>query len=172
MKPENLKPLLLWLAQGFGVGRIPFAPGTFGSLVGLLWFVLLLATGSIWIYLAGCVAGFFISVWLCGVAEKILRQRDPGSVVMDEITAIPVCCLAWVFNEWHRRGTLPSPEVFFAHRQGWMLIAVVFALFRLFDIWKPWPVRQSQSLPGGWGVTVDDFLAALYVALVTLPFLL
>jgi phosphatidylglycerophosphatase A len=51
-------------------------------------------------------------------------------------------------------------------------ISGLFAAFRLFDIWKPWPVRQSQALPGGWGVTVDDFLAAIYVALAALPVVL
>ncbi len=152
------------------MGRIPVAPGTFGSLVGLLWFVLLLAAGSFWIYLAGCAAGFFLSVWLCGAGEKILRQRDPGSIVIDEITAIPVCGLAWAFREWQRHGQLPSPADLFSTSRGWLFVAVLFVAFRLFDIWKPWPVRQSQSLPGGWGVTVDDFLAAAYVNLALLPF--
>lgn len=165
-----MKPILLWLAQGFGTGRIPVAPGTFGSLVGLLWFALLLAAGSFWVYLAGCVAGFFLSVWLCGAGEKILRQRDPGSIVMDEISAIPVCALAWAFREWQRHGQLPSPAELFSTSRGWLFVTILFIAFRLFDIWKPWPVRQSQSLPAGWGVTVDDFLAAGYVNLALLPF--
>lgn len=162
--------LILWFAQGFGVGRIPVAPGTSGSLVGLLWFVLLLATENFWIYLAGCVAGFFLSVWLCGAGEKILRQRDPGSIVMDEIAAIPVCAVGWAFREWQRHGQLPPPAEFLSSARGWLFVAVLFLAFRLFDIWKPWPVRQSQSLPAGWGVTVDDFLAAGYVNLALLPF--
>src|SRR2546428_13926928 len=56
--------MILWLAQGFGVGRIPFAPGTFGSAVGLLWLLVLLAPGNFWLCLAGVVFGIFLSVWL------------------------------------------------------------------------------------------------------------
>ncbi len=76
------------------MGRISVAPGTFGSLVGLLWFLLLLATGKIWLFVAGTVLGVALSVWLCGMGEKILGQRDPGSIVLDEITAIPICFFA------------------------------------------------------------------------------
>ena len=81
----------LWIAQGFGVGRIPIAPGTFGSVAGLGWFALLLLTGKLWLFAAGTAAGIALSVWLCGVGETVLRQKDPQSVVLDEITAMPVC---------------------------------------------------------------------------------
>jgi phosphatidylglycerophosphatase A len=159
--------LLLWLAQGFGLGRIPVAPGTFGSLAGLLWFALLLWTGNLWLFLAGAVTGLALSVWLCDVAETVLRQKDPGSVVIDEITAIPVSFLGWIIILVGQTGALPAPEHFLA-KHTWPLTAGVFVLFRLFDIVKPWPVRGSQALPGGWGVTVDDALAALYVNVVVL----
>ncbi len=86
----------LWVAQGFGVGRIPVAPGTFGSVAGVLWFGLLLLTGSMWLFIAGTIAAIALSVWLCGAAEKILGQTDPGSVVLDEIAAMPVCFLGLV----------------------------------------------------------------------------
>jgi len=161
--------LTLWLAQGFGVGRIPFGPGTFGSLVGLIWFALLLQTGNCWLYLAGALCGLALTVWLCGAAEKILKQTDPESVVLDEIAALPVCFLPWVVGEWFRNFELPAVESFFNART-WGQTAVLFVLFRLFDILKPWPLRQSQRLPGGWGVTIDDVLAAIYVALISLPF--
>jgi phosphatidylglycerophosphatase A len=157
----------LWIAQGFGVGRIPVAPGTFGSVVGVVWFALLLLTGKLWLVVAGTVAGIALSVWLCGVGEEILRQKDPQSVVLDEITAMPVCFLGWLTVVAGRTGTLPSLEVFFSGR-GWLQVLGAFALFRFFDVLKPWPVRQSQSLPGGWGVTIDDVLAAVYVNLVVL----
>jgi phosphatidylglycerophosphatase A len=158
----------LWIAQGFGVGRIPIMPGTFGSLVGLLWFALLLKTGNIWFYLLGTAFGFGLSVWLCEKGEKLLGQTDPGSVVLDEITAIPVCFLTLIVAALFKGGPMPSPEFFFTG-QGWWITGVVFVLFRVFDILKPWPVRGSQKLPGGWGVTVDDFLAGIYAALTTLP---
>jgi phosphatidylglycerophosphatase A len=153
---------LLWIAQGFGVGRIPVAPGTFGSVIGLGWLALLLLTGNLWLFLAGSIAGLLLSVWVCGVGEKILKQKDPGSVVFDEIAAIPFCFTGWIAILMWKTGSFPAPENFFS-RQQWLPTLGVFAAFRFFDVLKPWPVRQSQSLPGGWGVTIDDALAAVYV---------
>jgi phosphatidylglycerophosphatase A len=101
------------------------------------------------------------------VAEKVLRQKDPGSVVLDEIVAVPLCFLSWIGIVFARTGALPAAEYFFSRDTTWFTLGV-FVLFRLFDIAKPWPVRGSQSLPGGWGVTVDDLLAAGYVSLVVL----
>jgi phosphatidylglycerophosphatase A len=160
----------LFVAQGFGIGRIPFAPGTFGSLLGLVWFAMLIATGNFWAYLAGCIEGIAFSIWLCDDAEKILGETDPGSVVLDEIIAIPFCFLPWVANVWWSSGTLPGVEFFFSGSALLMTLGLV-VLFRVFDIWKPWPIRQIQHLPGGWGVTVDDLLAAVYVAVISLIFL-
>ena len=157
----------LWIAQGFGVGRIPVAPGTFGSVVGVLWFGLLLMTGSLWLFAAGTIAAIALSVWLCGAAEKRLGQTDPGSVVFDEIAAMPVCYLGWVAILIWKTGAMPGAAHFFSART-WPLTLGVFAAFRLFDVAKPWPVYQSQSLRGGWGVTIDDVLAAVYVNLVVL----
>ena len=163
--------MMLFLAQGFGVGRIPFAPGTFGSLVGFVWFAALLATGRYELYLIGAVFGVGLSVWLCGAAEKILKERDPSSVVLDEIVAIPFCFLPWVTHQWLPHHKLPSIESFLTGR-AWLGVLGVLILFRIFDIAKPWPVGQSQRLPGGLGVTIDDVLAAGYVALITWGFLL
>src|SRR5580698_6915932 len=80
----------LWIAQGFGVGRIPFAPGTFGSIVGLGWLALLLCVKSWPFFIAGNVLAVALSVWLCGEAERKLNKKDPGSVVLDEIVANPL----------------------------------------------------------------------------------
>lgn len=161
--------LLLWIAQGFDVGRIPVAPGTFGTLVGILWFVVLLVPGSLLLFLAGTMAGLAVSVWCCGEAERILGEQDPGSVVLDEIVAMPICFAPWVVAEWWTVGSMPLPEMFVTGA-GWWRTGTIFLLFRIMDIWKPWPVRQSQNLPGGWGVTADDVLAAIYVAMVSLLF--
>ena len=157
----------LWIAQGFGIGRIPVAPGTCGSLLGVLWFGLLLLTANPWLFAAGTVAGVALSVWLCGVAEKALGQTDPDSVVLDEITAMPLSFFAWVAIVLLQTGSLPSCGYFLSGRT-WLLTLGVFAAFRLFDVAKPWPVYQSQSLPGGWGVTIDDVLASVYVNVVVL----
>jgi len=162
-----MRTLALWIAQGFGIGRIPVAPGTFGSALGLGWFALLLATGDLWLYLVGTLVGFGISVWLCGMAEKILQKKDPSSVVLDEISAIPVCFVGWVGKWWTAHQSLPALESFFTQKT-WYWTLLIFVLFRIFDIAKPWPIRASQSLRGGWGVTVDDFLAAIYVVVLSL----
>jgi phosphatidylglycerophosphatase A len=158
--------LVLFIAQGFGAGRIPVAPGTFGSLVGIGWFLLLLRPGSLLFFVAGTAAGGALSVWLCGLAENLLRKKDPGSVVLDEVAAMPLAFAGWTCLYIAKHAALPSPSHFF-RRETWLLTLATFALFRFFDIYKPWPVRQSQSLPGGWGVTVDDFLAALYTAVIS-----
>jgi phosphatidylglycerophosphatase A len=161
--------LLLWIAQGFGVGRIPYASGTLGSVIGLAWFALLVLPGNFWIYLAGTLAGLALSVPICGAGEKILQRKDPGSVVFDEIAAMPLCFAGWLVVVFAKTGTVLPPQYFFA-KPAWPLTLAVFVAFRLFDIVKPWPVRGSQVLAGGWGVTVDDALAALYVNLVMLAY--
>ena len=164
---KNMKNgLILWVAQGFGVGRAPFAPGTFGSLLGLGWFALLLLPGNPWMFAAGIVVSIFLSVRICGEAERILVVRDPSSVVLDEIIAIPICFVAWMWIEFRKHGVMPAPDVFFV--ENWLLTLGVFFAFRFFDVIKPWPIRQSQSMRGGWGVTVDDVLAAVAVNLLVL----
>ena len=81
---------VVWVAQGFGVGRIPFAPGTFGSGLGLVWLaVLLRLPDPRWMLLAMALS-VGLSVWFCGWAETALQQKDPGSVVLDEVVAVPV----------------------------------------------------------------------------------
>lgn len=161
--------LKLYVAQGFGLGRFPYAPGTVGSLGGLLWTMLLMVPGNLWVFLAGTMVGLALSVWLCGDAERLLQQKDPPSVVLDELTALPLCFLPWMISAWIQHRALPAPDSLFAART-WIFTAVLFGLFRLLDVVKPWPIRSSQRLPGGWGVTVDDVLAALGVALVSLAF--
>ncbi|MBK9138317.1 MAG: phosphatidylglycerophosphatase A [Verrucomicrobia bacterium] len=158
--------LILFLAQGFGTGRIPKAPGTLGTLVGLVWFAVLNASGNAWVFGAGALLGLAASVWLCGRAERLLGRTDPGSVVLDEIVAFPLCfALPVVWAAWHSGGELAPLGQRYHQWPHWLW---TFAAFRVFDIWKPWPVRQSQRLPGGWGVTADDVLAAGYVNLLWL----
>lgn len=167
MKPPIGSTLALWVAQGFGVGRVPVAPGTFGSLLGLGWFALLVIGGSVWLMALGCIAGAAGSVWLCGIAERLLGKKDPGSVVLDEIAAMPVCFLGWVGMVIWKTGSMPAVNYFFSGKNLLWTLGVL-AAFRLFDVLKPWPANKSQSLPGGWGITVDDLLAAAYVNVVVL----
>ena len=80
---------------------------------------------------------------------------------------MPVCFFAWVAILLFKTGSLPAFPYFFSAR-AWPLTLGTFVACRLFDVAKPWPVWQSQSLPGGWGITLDDVLAAVYVNLVVL----
>ena len=162
-----MKTLILWLAQGFGSGRIPFGPGTFGSLVGLLWMAALVAFNSPVIFVVGAILGIPLSVWVCGEGEKILKEKDPGSIVMDEIIAIPLSFMTWLAILHSQKNIWPAPD-FFVSSPHWITSVAIFVLFRIFDIAKPWPIRASQKLTGGLGVTVDDVLASVYVNLVVL----
>lgn len=155
--------VVLCLAQGLGVGRAPVAPGTVGSVLGLLWFLLLVGTGELWIYLAGLVLGLVVSVPVCGAAERLLGRLDPPSVVFDEIVVVPLCFLPWVLSAWRKLEAMPLIEHFFT-AGAWLPTLVIFVLFRVFDAAKPWPINRVQDLPGGWGVTADDVLAAVATA--------
>ncbi len=155
---------LLWVAQGFGVGWIPVAPGTFGSVLGFGWLALLLLPRDGWFLVLGSLAGFAVAVWLCGRAEKCLGEKDPGSVVLDEVIAVPICFWAWAGLLALHHNSLPGPAELFSSNNMRLLLGI-FLAFRFFDVLKPWPVGQSQKLPGGWGVVVDDVLAAGYVNL-------
>lgn len=130
------------------IGRIRKAPGTWGSVAGLLYFTTLFAgrVGDVGLILFS-VAGAYFSVAMCGEAEFRLGQRDPGGVVLDEFVAMPLCFIGW--TQW----TDVAPN--------WAIFLTGFALFRVFDIFKPFGISKLQDLPGGWGVTLDDTAAAL-----------
>ncbi|MBL59026.1 MAG: hypothetical protein CMO75_05080 [Verrucomicrobiales bacterium] len=162
--------LIILIAQGLRTGRSPVMPGTVGSLLGLPVFILLLMPGSFQFFVGSLLVLGITSVWLCGRAEMLLGKRDPGSVVFDEIIALPLCFAGWVSSLYFANGSMPE-WVYFFKGTNWFLSVVVFLLFRFFDIVKPWPIGSSQSLPGGWGVTIDDLLAALYVNLFSVIFI-
>lgn len=165
-KRSLAEKLVVLAAEGFGAGRAPFAPGTFGTAAGFFWIYLLLLPQNLSIYLGGIVAGFFAAVWIGGRAEKILGVTDPGSIVIDEIAALPLAFLPAVI--WSANGnSTPSLAEYLGPNQ--ILIPLLcFVLFRIFDIVKPLGIRRIQSLPGGWGLVVDDFLAAAAAGLVLL----
>lgn len=144
--------LILLVAEGFGTGRSPVAPGTFGTLVGFVWIYVLLLPRSAALYTLGTAAGLAVAVWIGSKAERILNQKDPGSIVIDEIAALPVAFLPVVFVD----PPHAAHEYFVKH---WIELCLVFVLFRLFDIWKPLGIRASQNAPGG--LVLDDALAAL-----------
>jgi phosphatidylglycerophosphatase A len=126
--------------------RLP-APGTWGSLAGLLYFALFFQRASIGANLVASLVACYLAVAICGEAEHRLRERDPGKVVLDEVVVIPLCFLGW--RAW--LGVMPA----------WAAMLAGFAIFRLYDIAKPFGIARLQSLPGGWGVVADDLAAAL-----------
>lgn len=118
-------------------------------------------TGSPWIYLASTALATWGSVWVCHQAEQILKQKDPSSVVIDEIVAVPIAFLGYAAVWWWRVGTFPVLGDF---RQWWPYMIAAFILFRVFDIWKPGWIDSVQKLPRGWGVVADDVLAGCVAA--------
>ena len=128
------------MATGGGVGYSPIAPGTVGSLLALvlLWTVPFSLLGLILVLLVLVSVGG----WAAGRAERLLGGSDPGPVVIDEIAGMFLSVVA-----------LP---------RSLGLLLVAFLLFRLFDIVKPFPIRQSQILSGGLGVMLDDLIAGAY----------
>ena len=135
-----MKRLVLSLAQGFGLGRIRVAPGTFGSLAGMLWFILLASLSSAPLFAAGAVLAISVSVWLTGDAERILQSKDPSSVVLDEIVAVPACFVSWMLIVWILKGHWPGPVLLRLRTMAGDIGSL--RAFRFFDILKPWPVRQ------------------------------
>lgn len=129
------------------IGRKLPAPGTWGSLAGLLYFAVFFQRASVAAVLVATAIGGYVAVAFCGEAEVRLRQTDPGQVVLDEFVAMPLCFLGWRLLQ----GTAPN----------WALLLGGFALFRLYDILKPFGIASLQRLPAGWGVVADDLAAAL-----------
>ena len=132
----------MFIATGFYSGYLPKAPGTWGSLVGLLLFFLL-HTLSLEIYLAIVAGIFIIGTFAAGEAEKIMDRKDPGLVVVDEIVGMLITMIA-----------IPATP---------LTMALGFVFFRIFDIWKPFPIGLvDQRFHGGLGIMLDDVIAGIY----------
>ena len=141
----TLRDPVHFLAFGFGAGLAPRAPGTFGSAVGIViaWWVLDLPLVA---RVAVVLAVIGLGVWICGESARRLGKHDDQRIVLDEIAGVLLTSLG------------VAEKSFFA-------LALVFVFFRLFDIWKPWPIRDvDHSLKGGLGIMLDDLIAALYAA--------
>jgi len=151
VKPRHVKlPNVQFLFQhpahffglGFGTGLACKAPGTFGTLIGLplFWLISAFALPTQFVIIS---ALFLIGIYFCDVTGKALGVSDHGGIVWDEIVAM-MLVLTFTPIQW----------------QWWI---AAFLLFRLFDIWKPYPIRQCDAkIKGGFGVMFDDLLAAIY----------
>ena len=159
-----------YLALAFatwGVGYAPLAPGTFGSMVGVGIYLLVGAAGnSVFAYgmakgwnlemLASLLGTFMlllvalltgVGVWAATRTEKLFGRKDPGIVVVDEVAGQLIAFL------------------FIPVNAGWWVIITGFIAFRLFDIWKPYPIRRLEALESGLGIMADDVLAGVYAAI-------
>ncbi len=135
-----------FLAFGFGTGLAPVAPGTFGSLPGVLLFWLTLDFG-LYVQLGIALAIALAGIWICGESARRIGVHDHGGIVWDEIVGMYVTLIV-------APVTVP----------GFIL---AFVLFRVMDIVKPWPIRDlDHRLAGGAGIMLDDVIAALYAALI------
>ncbi|MGV8057638.1 MAG: phosphatidylglycerophosphatase A [Smithellaceae bacterium] len=144
MKEKTIR----FLACGFGSGLLPVAPGTFGTLIGIP--ICLLCLPLSWfLRLLVVLALLALSIYVSGRAEEIYQQKDDQRIVIDEIIGFQVTMLPVTITVLH--------------------LCAGFVLFRIFDIVKPFPLKKLQSLPGGWGVVLDDVGAGIYAG--TLMFL-
>lgn len=133
--------LAVLVATAGGAGRVPIAPGTAGSAVGLAIYLLTRDLPPVW-QIGLCLAVSAIGIWASEVAVRHFASKDPGPVVIDEVAGQWLTCLLIPLSA---TGAV-----------------VGFVIFRIFDIIKPWPANRLEALPGGWGVMADDLMAAVY----------
>ena len=144
----------VWIATVGGLGRVRWAPGTWGSMVGLAIGVIVIQgiSSLMWqkvlipAMLVACIT-FVVCAMICTQAEEALGIHDAPAIILDEVWAMAVII---IFTPFASLKGVP-----------W-LILVAFIVFRLFDIVKPFPLQRLARLPRGWGIMADDFGAAIY----------
>lgn len=138
------------LAFGLGLGLAPKAPGTFGTLLGLPLFVALMGLPPLG-YALVTVALFGFGCWLTGESARRLGEHDVPGIVFDEVVGYLVAAAP----------LLPALGLWKAPL--WAGLAAAFVVFRVFDVWKPWPIhRLDEDVHGGFGIMLDDLIAGLY----------
>jgi phosphatidylglycerophosphatase A len=201
--PRKKPRLALAIATALGVGYIPKAPGTFGSLVGIvvailthpislmtiigmLFFpvshgvplidvpmfrghaapVLLLVPSVVALFLVG-----LIGAWSSSRVAAYAGVKDPQYAVIDEVSGMHLTLVLAIMPLGLPTRLLPADaaSVFALYSAfsllNWKYVLLGFILFRVFDIWKPWPIRRLEELPGGWGIMADDWMAGIYAAI-------
>ena len=146
--PRLLKHPIHFLSLGFGSGLAPRAPGTFGTLIAVPVYLLLAGLDPL-VYLIISLFLLYIGIHLCQVTADRLGVHDHPAIVWDEIVGYLLTMVAVPFD--------------------WLWIVAGFVLFRLFDIWKPWPIGYfDRRVSGGVGIMLDDLLAAVYASIILL----
>ena len=130
-----------WLATCFKIGHLPIAPGTWGSLAAIIGWWLWLQYLDPLVFIVLIIVIFTIGVFATNTIIDHTGEKDPSRVIIDEVA-----------GQW--LGLLILPD-------GMLYIVGAFVLFRFLDIFKPWPIRQMEQFPKGWGVMLDDTLAGL-----------
>ncbi len=147
--------LIVFCGVGLGSGLAPKAPGTFGSAFALLFVPFWFAVGFK-ISLAVIVLMSIVGIYICGKTAEIIHVHDDGRIVWDEFAGQSITFLPLIYI-----GQI-----------SWLWALVGFALFRLFDIWKPWPINViDRQVDGGFGIMLDDIIAGIWAALCILLYL-
>jgi len=137
---------ILFLAFGFGSGLIKKMPGTMGTIAAIPVYLVLIQT-NIWLYSALTAGFIFVGIWICEFAAKQLGEHGFGGIVWDEIAGFLVTMCLVPFS--------------------WYTLLSGFVLFRIFDIFKPWPIKWiDQKVEGGLGIMLDDILAGGFAAVI------
>jgi phosphatidylglycerophosphatase A len=201
--PRKKPRLALAIATALGVGYIPKAPGTFGSLAGIavailthpvsLFVIVSLAASRsryagidfdvpmlnghpapVLILLPSVLALLVVSafgVWSSSRVVEYAGVKDPQYVVIDEVSGMHLTLVLAIMPLGLPTHLIPADQAsVFALYSGfsllnWKYLLLGFILFRVFDIWKPWPIRRLEKLPGGWGIMADDWMAGIYAAI-------
>jgi phosphatidylglycerophosphatase A len=183
--PSRRKPRIsLAIATALGLGYIPKAPGTFGSLAGVALAVLMqrlftamgidvpafrITFSGTSVELPMVLTVAIVGVWTASRVEAYLGAKDPQIVVVDEVSGQYLAL--FIGSHWPIRTTVDTLNGFVplwnfaSHLLNWKCLLAGFILFRVFDIWKPFPARQAESLPRGWGIMADDWIAGIYAGL-------
>jgi phosphatidylglycerophosphatase A len=181
-QPRKKPRCALFFATACGLGYLPKAPGTWGSIGGLA-----VVTGVAmycatipfddvrfdhdpYLHVGAFLVTCMVGVWSASRAARFWGEKDPQRVVIDEVSgqylAIMVGC-GMPNSLWHRVFKFSPLGNFTWHSAlDWKYLLLGFILFRVFDIWKPFPARQAESLPGGWGIMADDWIAGFYAAVI------
>jgi phosphatidylglycerophosphatase A len=143
---------IVFCGVGFGSGLAPKAPGTFGSAFALLFVPIWLSLGFHLSLIAVLIMSL-VGIYICGQTAKVIDVHDDGRIVWDEFAGQSITFLPLLYLQ----------------QMNWMWVIGGFILFRIFDVWKPWPIRViDRQVHGGFGIMLDDIIAGVWAALCTL----